>query len=96
MHDFREIGQQLGNWGRWDTQDQRDERGTTNSRTPEVGSCAQESAGGYVRGAAPATSGEDAITAATIEAMVEHGYHGISHRVSDPCGRASDMCGSGR
>lgn len=35
MDDFREVGRRLSNWGRWDADGQRDERGTTNLITPE-------------------------------------------------------------
>ncbi|WP_163513537.1 cyclase family protein [Fodinicola acaciae] len=35
MTDFREIGRRLSNWGRWDRDGERDERGTTNFLTPE-------------------------------------------------------------
>ncbi|GAA3057051.1 cyclase family protein [Pseudonocardia yunnanensis] len=35
MEDFRKLGARLSNWGRWDTDGQRDERGTTNLLTPE-------------------------------------------------------------
>jgi kynurenine formamidase len=35
VEDFREIGRRLSNWGRWDVDGQRDERGTTNLLTPE-------------------------------------------------------------
>jgi hypothetical protein len=35
MDDFRTIGKRLSNWGRWDTDGHRDERGTTNLLTPE-------------------------------------------------------------
>lgn len=35
MTDFRAIGKRLSNWGRWDTEEARDERGTTNLLTPE-------------------------------------------------------------
>ncbi|GAA1227115.1 cyclase family protein [Pseudonocardia alaniniphila] len=35
MEDFREIGRRLSNWGRWDVDGRRDERGTTNLLTPE-------------------------------------------------------------
>lgn len=35
MEDFRQLGQRLSNWGRWDVDGQRDERGTTNLLTPE-------------------------------------------------------------
>jgi kynurenine formamidase len=33
--DFREIGRRVRNWGRWDVDGHRDERGTTNLITPE-------------------------------------------------------------
>jgi kynurenine formamidase len=33
--DFRELGRQLSNWGRWDVDGRRDERGTTNLLTPK-------------------------------------------------------------
>ena len=33
--DFRELGRRLSNWGRWDADGDRDERGTTNLLTPE-------------------------------------------------------------
>jgi kynurenine formamidase len=33
--DFRELGRRLSNWGRWDSDEHRDERGTTNLLTPE-------------------------------------------------------------
>lgn len=33
--DFRELGRRLSNWGRWDVDGRRDERGTTNLLTPE-------------------------------------------------------------
>lgn len=33
--DFRELGRRLSNWGRWDTDGRRDERGTTNLLTPD-------------------------------------------------------------
>ncbi|MFP5070660.1 cyclase family protein [Pseudonocardia nantongensis] len=33
--DFRALGARLSNWGRWDSGDDRDERGTTNLLTPE-------------------------------------------------------------
>jgi hypothetical protein len=36
MDDFRILGKRLTNWGRWDTDGQRDERGT-NLLTPERG-----------------------------------------------------------
>lgn len=35
MEDFRSIGRRLSNWGRWDSDGVRDERGTTNLLTPE-------------------------------------------------------------
>lgn len=35
MSEFREIGKRLSNWGRWDRDGVRDERGTTNLLTPE-------------------------------------------------------------
>lgn len=35
MEDFRSIGRRLSNWGRWDADGARDERGTTNLLTPE-------------------------------------------------------------
>jgi kynurenine formamidase len=35
MRDFREIGKRLSNWGRWDVDGVKDERGTTNLLTPE-------------------------------------------------------------
>lgn len=35
MEDFRSIGRRLSNWGRWDADGERDERGTTNLLTPE-------------------------------------------------------------
>ena len=35
MEDFRSVGRRLSNWGRWDTGEARDERGTTNLLTPE-------------------------------------------------------------
>ncbi|MQA96879.1 MAG: cyclase family protein [Streptosporangiales bacterium] len=35
MEDFRTIGRRLSNWGRWDSDGVRDERGTTNLLTPE-------------------------------------------------------------
>ncbi|WP_433286093.1 cyclase family protein [Pseudonocardia sp. CA-142604] len=35
MEDFRKLGARLSNWGRWDVDGQRDERGTTNLITPE-------------------------------------------------------------
>ena len=35
MEDFRSIGRRLSNWGRWDADGVRDERGTTNLLTPE-------------------------------------------------------------
>lgn len=35
MEDFRKLGARLSNWGRWDADGQRDERGTTNLLTPE-------------------------------------------------------------
>lgn len=35
MHDFRQIGNHLGNRGHWDRPHQRDERGTTNLLTAE-------------------------------------------------------------
>lgn len=35
METFREIGQRLSNWGRWDRDGVRDERGTTNLLTPD-------------------------------------------------------------
>jgi kynurenine formamidase len=35
VEDFREIGRRLSNWGRWDVDGRRDERGTTNLLTPE-------------------------------------------------------------
>lgn len=35
MEDFRELGGRLSNWGRWDADGRRDERGTTNLLTPE-------------------------------------------------------------
>jgi kynurenine formamidase len=35
MRDFREIGKRLSNWGRWDADGVKDERGTTNLLTPE-------------------------------------------------------------
>lgn len=35
MSDFRAIGKRLSNWGRWDSDEARDERGTTNLLTPE-------------------------------------------------------------
>jgi kynurenine formamidase len=35
MEDFRALGRRLSNWGRWDTDGKRDERGTTNLLTPE-------------------------------------------------------------
>ena len=33
--DFREVGKRLSNWGRWDVDGSKDERGTTNLLTPE-------------------------------------------------------------
>ena len=33
--DFRELGRRLSNWGRWDVDGVKDERGTTNLLTPE-------------------------------------------------------------
>ncbi|MEU7816064.1 cyclase family protein [Pseudonocardia sp. NPDC049154] len=33
--DFRELGKRLSNWGRWDRDGVRDQRGTTNLLTPE-------------------------------------------------------------
>ncbi|NKQ52200.1 cyclase family protein [Amycolatopsis sp. K13G38] len=33
--DFRALGKRLSNWGRWDSDGRRDERGTTNLLTPE-------------------------------------------------------------
>lgn len=35
MRDFREIGKRLSNWGRWDVDGVKDERGTTNLLTPD-------------------------------------------------------------
>lgn len=35
MTDFRELGKRLSNWGRWDSDRMRDERGTTNLLTSE-------------------------------------------------------------
>lgn len=35
MTDFRQLGARLSNWARWDTQSERDERGTTNLITPD-------------------------------------------------------------
>ncbi|MFC5949561.1 cyclase family protein [Pseudonocardia lutea] len=35
MQDFRALGKRLSNWGRWDRDGVRDERGTTNLLTPE-------------------------------------------------------------
>jgi kynurenine formamidase len=35
VEDFRELGRRLSNWGRWDADGRRDERGTTNLITPE-------------------------------------------------------------
>jgi kynurenine formamidase len=35
MRDFREIGKRLSNWGRWDVEGVKDERGTTNLLTPD-------------------------------------------------------------
>ena len=48
--DFRALGARLSNWGRWDSGDDRDERGTTNLLTPERIVAALVDAGVGVRG----------------------------------------------
>ncbi|MDG3013696.1 cyclase family protein [Speluncibacter jeojiensis] len=49
MTDFREIGKRLSNWGRWDRDGVKDERGTTNLLTPDrIAQAAQEIVRGQV------------------------------------------------